>query len=82
MTIMAVSERTSVLFSPEQRARLDREAARRGISIGSLVREAVDAYVAPPRRTKAEALADLLSIGAPVANWEQMEEEILRGAIG
>ena len=36
------SERMQILLSPEQRRRLESEAKRRGMSVGSLVREAID----------------------------------------
>lgn len=40
------SERMQILLSPEQRRRLKAEAKRRGTSVGSLVREAIDARFA------------------------------------
>ncbi|HUQ16241.1 MAG TPA: ribbon-helix-helix protein, CopG family [Candidatus Saccharimonadales bacterium] len=39
------SERLQVLLSPVQRRRLEREAKRRGMSVGALIREAIDARV-------------------------------------
>ena len=39
------SERTQVLLSPEQLARLKRIAARDGRSVGAVIREAVDSFV-------------------------------------
>lgn len=39
------SERLQVLLSPTQRRRLEREAKRRGMSVGALIREAIDARV-------------------------------------
>ncbi len=38
-----LSERMQILLSQEQRQRLEEEAKRRGASVGSLVREAIDA---------------------------------------
>lgn len=77
---MAFSERTQVLLSPEQRARVEREARHRGISVGAFIREAVDDHTTPRRRPRAEALEGLLRLRAPVADWHRMKEEILRGA--
>jgi hypothetical protein len=39
-----LNERLQVLVSAEQRRRLESEARRRGTSVGSLIREAVDAH--------------------------------------
>ena len=36
---------------------------------------------APPTRVQYEALQRLLALNLPVADWEQMEEEIVRGAV-
>lgn len=73
------SERTQVLLTPEQRARVERIAAQRGISVGAVIREAIDAQTAPRRRSREEALRSLLAQEAPVDDWEVMEEEIIRG---
>lgn len=39
------STRTQIYFSEEQRSRIDRAAAARGVSMAELVREAVDEYL-------------------------------------
>lgn len=39
-----LKERLQVLVTAEQRQRLESEAQRRGTSVGSLIREAVDAH--------------------------------------
>lgn len=74
------SERTQVLLSPEQRERIKRLAQRRRMSVGSVIREAVDAYLDPPGRSRAEALAALFALDAPVDDWVAMKAEIERGA--
>jgi hypothetical protein len=76
------SERTQVLLSPAQRRRLEQMAVERQVSVGSLIREAVEAYTAVRSRSPGQALADLLTLEAPVGEWQQMKEEILRGAVG
>ena len=51
-----LNERLQILVSRDQRRRLEAEARRRGTSVGSVVREAVDARlgaVSPEERLKA-----------------------------
>lgn len=79
---MSYSERTQVLLTPEQRARLERIAAQRGISLGAAIREAVDAYGPPPARSRADALDALFRLEAPVGEWDAMKREIIEGASG
>ena len=43
-----LKERLQILVDSEQRRRLDLEARRRGVSIGAVVREAIDARLASP----------------------------------
>jgi hypothetical protein len=76
------SERTQVLLSPAQLQRLKRVAARERRSVGSVIRDAVDAYTASDMDARERAFQRLISLRAPVADWEQMKAEILRGAIG
>lgn len=77
-----LTERTQVLLTPSQRARLERLAEQRGVSLGAVVREAIEAYNprggAPPEA----ALEALESLEAPVDEWDHMKHEILRGAHG
>lgn len=40
-----LNERLQILVSPDQRRRLESEAQRRGMSVGGLIREAVDAHL-------------------------------------
>lgn len=75
-----LSERTQVLLTPEQRARLERLAVERGTSIGALIREAVEAYTRPHGRSRKDAAQALFALGAPVADWEIMKAEILQAA--
>jgi predicted transcriptional regulator len=75
-----LSERTQVLLTKEQRARLDRIAADRHMSLGAVIREAIDAYAAPRGKSRGEAVDRLASLGAPVADWETMKREIATGA--
>jgi hypothetical protein len=76
------TERTQVLLTRDQRLRLEHRAAEERRSIGALIREAVDAYVGSPTRSRAEAASRLMGLDAPVGDWEAMKAEILRGATG
>jgi len=76
------SERTQVLLSPEQLARLKRIARRDGRSVGSVIRDAVDSYVERAPDSRREAARALISMNAPVDDWEVMKEQILRGQLG
>jgi hypothetical protein len=57
-----LNERLQILVDAEQRRRLEREASRRGTSVGSLVREAIDAHLGTV--TRAERLRALGTIRA------------------
>ncbi len=72
--------RTQVLLTPEQRARLEQLAEVRGISVAAVMREAVDALVAPQQRSRTDAMASLFASEAPVDDWDVMKQEILTGA--
>ena len=74
--------RVPVLLTPEQRSRLERLADERGISVGALVREAIDAYTVPRTGDRLRAMEELFGLEAPVADWETMKSEIERGALG
>ena len=74
------TERVQVLLSRAQRERLEALARRRDASMGAVVREAIEAYIAPSDRTPHEALAELFALSAPVDDWEAMKAEIVAGA--
>lgn len=76
------SERTQVLLSPQQLERLKRIAARDGRSVGSVIREAVDSFIDPGLNSRQRALESLMSLNAPVDDWEVMKAEILRSQLG
>ena len=76
------SERTQVLLSPDQVARLKRIARREGRSVGAVIRQAVDAYTTAPPDHRREAIERLLAMEVPVDDWPVMKEQIARGALG
>ncbi len=76
------SERTQVLLSPEQLARLKRIAARDGRSVGSVMREAIDAFVDRAPDSRQVAARAINSMNEPVEDWEVMKAQILRSQLG
>ena len=76
------TRRVQAVLTEDQFALLSRLSEAQGKPVSALVREAVErTYV---DRVQCErrhaALAMLLALEAPVADWEQMEAEIVRGA--
>ena len=76
------SERTQVLLSPGQLARLKRIAARDGRSVGSVIREAVDSFVEAEPDRRQRALDRLFAMNAPVDDWEVMKAQIMESQLG
>ena len=76
------SERTQVLLSPQQLARLKRIAAGKGQSVGAVIRDAVDAFVGSAPASRERAIRSILSMEAPVDDWAVMKEQIQRSQRG
>jgi len=76
------SERTQVLLSPEQSARLKRIAEKDGRSVGSVIREAVDSFVEAEPDRRQRALKRLLAMNAPVEDWDVMKAQIQKSQLG
>lgn len=60
-----LKERLQLLVDPDQRRRLDAEARRRGISVGAVVREAIDAQLAGPSRDERRGAIDEMRTAKP-----------------
>jgi len=74
--------RTQVLLPEEEYERLKEVAHEQRRSIGSLVREAVaKQFPRGSREARLAAVRQLAEMQLPVADWAEMEEEIMRGAI-
>lgn len=56
-----LSHRLQILLDEERYGRLSGEARRRGVSIGALIREAIDAQFAPVNAKRAKALRSFLA---------------------
>jgi len=76
------SERTQVLLSPEQLARLKRIAVRDGKSVGAVIRDAVDGFIFAEPDVRQRAVREMLAMNAPVDDWDVMKAQILRSQLG
>lgn len=77
-----LTERVEIRLSPEDMARLKREARRRRLSVGALVREAIRVPYAGPSEERARAAEALARIGAPIADWPEIEREVEEARAG
>ena len=69
-----LKERLQVLISAEQRLRLEEEARRAGMSVGALVREAIDARVgAPSLADRRRAFAAVTAMRGRYLSPEELE---------
>lgn len=77
-----LTRRVQVLLSAQQYERLEALAQARGTSIGALIRQAVEALYLrsqPDETERLHAARRLAALQLPVAGWEQMERESMRG---
>jgi hypothetical protein len=76
MIMATLSRRVQLLLSPEQYKRLEAIADAEGLSVGALIRRAIDRLQGPPRQTKRlKAVRRIAAMSLPVGDWEQMERE-------
>lgn len=77
------TERVQTVLTKEQYERLTEVAEQKNKPLSVLIREAVEEryFVPIEQQKRRQALADLLAVETPVADWSQMEAEIERGAI-
>ncbi|MFT4211120.1 MAG: hypothetical protein QM626_04540 [Microbacterium sp.] len=79
------SERLQVLIDVEQRARLERAAVARGVSLGALVRDAIDVVYPPQASRRAQLAAKILDAApadVPAPDALRAELDDLRGRHG
>jgi len=73
---MELSKKTTILFPPDLHAQLSRLAARSGVSLGELVREACEQqYGLTPRQERLELVKKLAALSLPVGSCREMKEE-------
>jgi len=77
---MAMNKRAEILFNEEELEALKREAARRGMSLGELVRDAVRRTYLKPSEERRRAAIKWLTSGpvVDVGTWEEAKKLIGR----
>lgn len=80
---MGLTRKVMVLFDPEQYEKIKEHAHLRGITVGSLIREAVEKELArsemPDKNTKLEAARRLTSAQEETVEWDELERLLDRG---
>ncbi len=76
------THRVHTTLTEEQFATLSRVVEETQKPLSVLIRKAIEAVYFTPRshHQRLVALENLLSLNAPVADWQEMEEEIVQGA--
>lgn len=73
-----LKERLQIMVDREQRRALDAEAKRRGVSVGSVVREAIDARLGgSERRRRLRAVEEMRSAAKGNAPSQELIDRIL-----
>ena len=77
-----LTRRLEILFPEDLADYLKQIAEREKCSVGTLIRDAVaEKYVASSQTGKLEAVERLCALEAPVGEWDEMEREIIEGAL-
>lgn len=77
-----MTKKATILFPPALYKEIEDEARLQGRSVGELVREAaMIRYGAGGESARIEAVKKLVSLNDEVGDPEQLEDEILRGAL-
>ena len=78
---MPLTKRVQVLFSPEEYRRLKDISEKREKPVGELIRSAVRESYEQKADLKEAAFKKLCSIKLDLPDWEELEEEIIKGKI-
>ena len=79
---VSLTKRVQVLFSPEEYRRLKDISRKRKKPVGELIRSAVrESYEQNKADLREEAFKKLCSIKLELPDWEELEEEIVKGKI-
>jgi len=78
MATSSLTRRTQLLLDDDLHKRLREIAAQRGISMGALIREAIDEKLSSVQDDRAQAIDELLAAEPmPVDDWPVMKKEML-----
>ncbi|MBS1250417.1 MAG: hypothetical protein MAG431_02011 [Chloroflexi bacterium] len=77
------TKRVQAVLTEKQHKTLLNLSAKSQKAVSVLIREAIErVYFEPVSQQRRQvALEELLSLDAPVADWEQMEAEIIQGGL-
>jgi predicted DNA-binding protein len=83
MKLATYTKRVQTVLSEDQYETLIRLSEESGKPVSVLIREAVERvyFEKVDLQRRRAALEELLALEAPVADWDQMEEEIIEGAL-
>ncbi len=74
----SLTRRTQLLLDDELHQRLRETAAQRGVSMGALIREAVEEKLARTQDARAQAIQELLDAEPmPVDDWPVMKRRMI-----
>ena len=77
-----LTKKTTILFPPKLYKQLERVARQHGRSVGDLVRDAVETqYGSGGTAARLKALEILSRLAGPTGEPEELEEQILKGAL-
>ncbi len=71
-----LTERLEVRLERHQLRQLKKQARQQGVSVAQLVRQAIELLLREGRETRVRAAERLCQIGAPIADWDQIERQI------
>jgi plasmid stability protein len=78
--VPSLNRRTQLLLDDDLHRRLREIAAQRGISLGALIREAIDEKLSSVQDARAAAIDKLLAAEPmPVDDWPIMKKQMLEG---
>lgn len=76
----SLTHRTQLLLDDDLHRRLRETAAQRGMSMGALIREALDEKLSQVQSDRARAIDKLLAAEPmPVDDWPVLKEQMLEG---